>query len=114
MPDAKVIHYSTVEAKPIGDSAPGSTIRWLISRDQDGARSFSLRFVEMQPGANSLKHSHEYEHENYIADGEGKVWLADHWQLIRAGDAVYIPSFMEHTFINTGETILRMVCAATV
>jgi len=108
----KIMHYSKAPSLPIGDSAPGSTMRWLIDRKNDGAPLYSLRMVEMRPGGNSLKHAHAYEHENFVLSGKGRVLIEDAWHEVGAGDVVFIPGDVLHTFENTGDELFVMLCAA--
>jgi quercetin dioxygenase-like cupin family protein len=108
----KIMHYSQAPAVPIGESAPGSTMRWLIDKKNDGAPLYSLRLVEMQPGGNSLRHSHAYEHENFVLEGKGRVLIGETWFDVRAGDVIFIPGNILHTFENNSDGLFSMLCAA--
>ena len=110
----KIIHYSKIPSVPIGESAPGSTMRWLIDKKNDGAPLYSLRLVEMEPGGNSLKHAHDYEHENFVVQGKGRVLIGDAWHDVAAGDVIFIPGNILHVFDNTGDELFAMLCAAPI
>jgi quercetin dioxygenase-like cupin family protein len=110
----KVAHYSDVAAHVYGDTAPGTTIRWLIDDDHDGAPVYSLRMIEIAPGGHTPRHSHPYEHENYVVEGEGRVWLNGEWKALKPGDVVFVPGGMEHTYENAGEQPFKFLCGIPV
>ncbi len=113
-PIGKVIHYSEVPAEVYGDLAPGTSIRWLIDDDHDGAPVYALRMIEVQPGGHTPRHSHAFEHENFIVEGEGRVWLNGVWRALKAGDVVFVPGNTEHTYENTGNSTFKFLCGIPV
>ena len=113
-PTGKVIHYTGVPAQVFGDEAPGTTIRWLIDDDHDGAPVYALRLIEIAPGGHTPRHSHPYEHENFVVEGEGRVLVNGEWHALRAGDVVFVPGDMEHTYENTGDVPFKFLCGIPV
>ncbi len=77
---AKVVHYTDVPAQTFGDSAPGTSIRWLIDDEHDGAPVYALRMIEIEPGEITPQHSHPYEHENFVVEGKGRLMIAGQWR----------------------------------
>lgn len=110
----KVVHYTDVPAQVFGDEAPGTTIRWLIDDDHDGAPVYALRMIEIEPGGHTPRHSHPFEHENFVVEGEGRVWLNGEWRSLKAGVVVFVPGGVEHTYENTGEAVFRFLCGIPV
>jgi quercetin dioxygenase-like cupin family protein len=110
----KVVHYSEVPAEVYGDVAPGTSIRWLIDDDHDGAPVYALRMIEVNPGGHTPRHSHPCEHENFVVEGEGRVLINGEWQLLKAGDVVFVPGNMEHTYENTGSVPFKFLCGIPV
>ncbi len=107
---AKVTHYTAVPAETFGDQAPGVTIRWVIDENHDGAPNYALRVIEVQPGGHTPKHTHPYEHENYVVEGQGRVLLGDQWHDISVGSVVFVPADLLHTYENTGDVPFRFLC----
>ena len=70
-----VFHYTAVVAKDAEGGSNKLTVRWLITKET-GAENFAMRLFEMAAGGNSPLHSHNWEHEVFILDGEGLL-LAD-------------------------------------
>ena len=87
----------------------GVTIRWVIGKD-DGAPHFAMRVLEVQAGRATLHHSHWWEHEVYVLDGQGVVVLDEGETAIAAGSVVLVDGGEMHQFRNTGEGVLRFIC----
>jgi quercetin dioxygenase-like cupin family protein len=113
-PKAKAVHYTDVEAKLFGDEAPGVTIRWVIDEERDGAPVYALRVIEVAPGGHTPQHTHPYEHENYVMEGQGRVLLGEEWQDVGPGSIVFVPPDMLHTYVNAGSTPFRFLCGIPV
>ncbi len=113
-PKAKVIHYTEVPAEVIGETAPGAKIRWLIDKEHDGAPVYALRLVELDPGGSSPRHTHPYEHENFVLEGKGRVFIVDRWYDLKPGDAALVPPGVLHQFVNDGEMVFKFLCGIPV
>ena len=85
----------------------------LISKNTTGSNNLSITLVEMQPGGFQHIHSHEPEQIYYILDGKGKMTIDNEEQEVNTGDCIFIPSFSKHGLINTGNTILKYISAAS-
>lgn len=111
---AKVIHYQDVPAQVVGAEAPGATIRWIIDEEHDGAPNYALRMVEVAPGGHTPDHTHPFEHENFVVEGQGRVRIGDEWHAIGPGSVVFVPAGMRHSYANAGETPFRFLCGIPV
>jgi quercetin dioxygenase-like cupin family protein len=87
----------------------GTTIRWLINRD-NGARTFAMRRFEVQPGGEIPLHGHEADHEIYILSGEGMAYTNKQEVAIKPDMFLYVPPHEEHGYRNTGKTPLVFIC----
>lgn len=111
---AKVAHYTDVPATVFGKEAPGASIRWLIDDEHDGAPVYSLRMIEIEPGGHSPKHTHAFEHENFVVEGTGKVFILDTEYDLKVGDVVFVPGGVLHQYVNTGDTTFKFLCGIPV
>lgn len=107
---AKAVHYTDVPAQVFGPEAPGVTIRWVIDEKADGAPNYALRVIEVQPGGHTPKHTHPYEHENFVVEGHGRVLIGDEWHEIGPGSVVFVPADVLHTYENAGDAPFRFLC----
>ncbi|MBN1264276.1 MAG: cupin domain-containing protein [Anaerolineales bacterium] len=105
-----IVHYSDIDGKHFeGDSVQGITGRVLIGED-DGAPNFVMRLFEVEPGGYSPQHSHDWEHEIFIHQGEGAVFFEGKSYPVRAGSAIFVPPNKEHQIRNTGDGTLTFLC----
>jgi quercetin dioxygenase-like cupin family protein len=105
----KVFPYTDVEAKAADEGAVKLKVRWLITKDI-GAPNFAMRLFEMQPGGNSPLHTHDWEHEVFILEGEGTVVGKEGERKFKPGDAVFIRPNEKHQFKNTGKKLVKFLC----
>jgi quercetin dioxygenase-like cupin family protein len=110
----KIAHFGRIPAKPVTtEGATGTTIRWLIAKD-DGAPNFAMRLFEIEPGGQTPLHDHENEHEVFVLEGEGTVRREGKDIPISPGTAVFVPGGEKHCFKNSGEAPFRFLCLVPV
>ncbi len=106
----KVAHFEQISADAVKmEGANGCRMRCLIGPD-DGAPSFTMRQFEVAPGGNTPQHSHGYEHEVFILEGEGVVLDSRGEHRLSPGVAVYVAPDEIHQFRNTGSGPLKFLC----
>jgi quercetin dioxygenase-like cupin family protein len=105
----KIQHYTQTPAETYSD-VDGVSIRWVINKD-DGAPTFAMRVIEVQPDANTPYHTHDWEHEVFVLEGQGTVRGPDGEETeVGPGSVVFIPPDEPHGFYNRGAGVLRFVC----
>jgi quercetin dioxygenase-like cupin family protein len=105
----KKINIDDMEAEEVGKGCKGVGIRWLVTKD-DGAKRFAMRMFDVEPAGHTPLHTHEWEHEVFIYEGEGIVVSDKGEEILKKGDAIFMPPFEKHQFRNTGNDILRFIC----
>lgn len=114
MVDLKIGDALKVPAKDVTiEGAEGVTIRWLISKN-DGAKRFQMRLFEVAPSGHTPLHTHEWEHEVFILEGEGLLTFEGEEKPFSKGFFAFVPPGREHSFINTGENTLSFICIVPV
>ncbi|MBS7614869.1 cupin domain-containing protein [Candidatus Bathyarchaeota archaeon] len=107
----KAIYFKRVPKSQVKEAgAEGVQIRWLINKENDGAPNFAMRLFEVEPGGYTPRHSHDWEHEVFILEGEGTAFCSGTKTQIKSGFVVFIPPNAEHYFKNTGKNTLRFLC----
>jgi len=105
----KVFNYKTVNAEK-ADCCPEKTqIRWLITKDM-GAPTFAMRLFEMEPDGHSPLHTHAWEHEVFVLEGQGAIFDGEKATPLQAGDVVFVLPNELHQFRNSGEAQLKFLC----
>lgn len=96
--------------KPVQmDGVKGAHMAIMVGRG-DGAPNFSLRQFRVEPGGHTPLHSHDYEHEVFIVEGAGTIFLEGAERPIRGGDVIYVPADERHQFKADAKAGLRFLC----
>lgn len=95
------------------EGAEGVTIRWLVSK-KDGAPGFQMRLFEVAPGGRTPLHTHEWEHEVYILEGDGVLIYEGEEKPFSKGFFAFVPAGRGHSFTNTGKGTLSFICIVPV
>jgi len=106
----KVFPYTEVKAEKAAEEGASSvTVRWLITKEM-GAPNFAMRLFEVEPGGHSPLHTHPWEHEVFILEGEGVLVGENKEAKFGPGDAVFVTSNEKHQFRNRGKKTLKFLC----
>lgn len=87
----------------------GTERQILIGPDQ--APHFALRRFVMRPGGGMPRHTNVVEHEQYVLRGRARVSIGDEIHEVKAGDVVYIPAGMPHSYDALGDEPFEFLCA---
>ena len=94
----KLSHFEQIQRRPVDmPGSKGCHVRWLVGRD-DGAPNFSMRQFEVEVSGHTPRHSHPYEHEVFVLEGEGVVLEGDTEHPLRPGDVIFVPPDEVHQF----------------
>lgn len=82
-----------------------------ISRG-NGTPNFSFRVFTIQPGGHTPLHNHEFEHLNYVIEGNGMVMTEHGGRQVTKGDFVLVLPGETHQYRNTStDGPLVIICA---
>ena len=102
-------HYRDVIEESVGGEAVNTTIRWLIA-EKDGAPNFYMRLFAVGPGGRTPHHTHDWEHEIFILEGEGKLIGESIEHTLGPGVFAFVPGGEIHHLENTGEAVMKFLC----
>ena len=95
------------------DGVKDVTMQVMVGR-ADGAPNFASRHFVVRPGGHTPHHSHDYEHEVYIIEGEGQAECDGETRTVQAGDMLYVPANAVHQFRNDSDADFRFLCLVPV
>ena len=96
-------------------SYQGGYFQTLIAPDQSG-NTLALLELTLPKGAEPPRHVHTLEDEAfYILDGEISVTVADKLTVLKAGEALFAPRNMPHSFkiLTEKATIINVITPGT-
>jgi quercetin dioxygenase-like cupin family protein len=106
----KAFNYQDIKAEKIEEGVEGDVyIRWLITKET-GAENFAMRYFEVKPGGQAGPHSHSWEHEVFILEGQGVMKGGEEEFEVRPGSVVFIPSDEPHQLKNSGDLTMKYLC----
>lgn len=106
----RCVHSSKIKLENVEEAgASGLRVRWLI-KQEDGAPNFAMRLFELQPKGHSPLHTHDWEHEVYILEGDCNVTCEGQEEKASTGYVVFIPPKAKHQFTNVGKSTLKFLC----
>jgi oxalate decarboxylase/phosphoglucose isomerase-like protein (cupin superfamily) len=87
------------------------SIKWLVSPESEEGAGLTFGEVVLLPGKGHERHNHpESEEVLYVLSGEGEQMVADGEPFsVKAGDAIYVPTGVFHSTLNTGWEPLRLL-----
>lgn len=85
----------------------GTSMQVLVSADE--APNFALRKFTMEPHGGMPLHTNTVEHEQYIVHGSASVVIGDETFTAEAGDSVYIPGLVPHSY-TAGKDGFEFIC----
>jgi len=106
----KVFNYDEVKAEKVTEEGASKvTVRWLID-EKTGAKNFFMRMFEVKPGGYTPLHTHPWEHEIFVLEGEGTVVSEKGEQKVKPGNVIFIPPNEKHQLKNTGNQKFKFLC----
>ena len=106
----KARHYSEVRSIEIEmEGAEGVSKRVLAGPEED-VPNFVMRLFELAPGGRTPNHTHDWEHEVFVVEGQGHAESAEGDRPLGPGSAVYVAPGERHGFVNTGDSPMRFIC----
>jgi len=80
----------------------GNEISQRLINSNDGVPNYTLTRHTIEPDMEVPPHTHDWEHVNFILEGNGILKLGDEEHPVRPGDAVFIPPKIQHQYVNKG------------
>lgn len=106
----KLIHYTQIPPMAMDNDQVKNVAGRVLIGKEDGASNFCMRRFEIGPQGFTPKHSHDWEHEIWVLEGKGEVFMDNTWQALQPGTAVFVPPNAEHQFRNTSGTPFAFLC----
>jgi len=96
------------------DGAEKTTVRVLFG-PADGAPTFAMRQFELDVGGRTPHHTHPFEHQILVLQGQLALVTADGEIPVTVGDVIMILPGEEHQLRNTSKTQpARVICTIPV
>jgi len=95
--ETAVVKRSVTVAGKVVAAGRATEVQVLLGPD-DGAPHFAMRRFVMGEGGGMPRHTNTVEHEQYVVRGRARVAIADRVHEVSAGDVLYIPAGVPHSY----------------
>ena len=107
-----VTRLDKIEKTISGSEGAKGVYKQIPLSGKDGVPTFSFRVFTIEPGGHTPFHQHEFEHMNYVINGEGILVAEDREHHLRKGDFALILAREKHQFKNSSDNQnLLIICA---
>ena len=112
----KIVHLHQLEKQKVIRNGAEKTLKQVPLSGKDGAPVYALRVFTVEPGGYTPYHRHNFEHMNYIIDGEGVLVNEEGTeQPIKKGDFALVLPDEKHQYRNISEKQnLVIICGVPV
>lgn len=86
----------------------GVSMKMLISPNE--GENFAMRNFIIEPNGFMPLHTNTLEHEQYVISGSAKVVAGDKTFTAKAGDILYIPAGVAHSYETIGDEPYSFLC----
>jgi len=105
-----VILYDKMNMKEIEFKGAEKVSKAVVIGAKEGWADHTLRVFRLAPGGFTPRHSHDWEHVNYIIKGKGELRLGDEVRSVKEHDFAFVPPNTEHQFRNAGDGEFEFIC----
>lgn len=107
----KIVSIDNVDKVKVDMVGAEGAWKQLPIGSQDGAPVYSYRVFTVEPGGNTPYHIHDYEHMNFVIEGQGVlVNEAGEENPLKAGDFALVYPNEKHQYKNTSDVPFKMIC----
>lgn len=105
-----VIGYDDFERAPVAMEGSKELYGAEVIGAKQGWSTNILRVFRLKPGGFSPKHSHNYEHVNFVITGKGKLQIGDTLYNLEPHTFAFVPPNVEHQYQNPYDEDFEFIC----
>ncbi len=103
-----------IEKKQISGEGIKNVLKQIPVGPDQGWKDHVLRVFTIQPGGHTPRHSHDWEHVNYVIAGEGVLEIEGKSHRLETGRFAVVPPNIEHQYSNDSTRDFVMICIVPV
>lgn len=99
-----------IQKKEISGEGINNVHKQVPIGPEQGWKDHILRVFTIGKNGHTPKHSHDWEHVNYVISGTGTLEIEGKKQQLEKGTFAVVPPNVEHQYSNQGEEDFVMIC----
>ena len=105
-----VIKYDQIESVDVKMDGVKDVRKAVVMSEKEGWHDHTLRVFTLGPGGFTPRHSHDWEHFNYVMKGKGRLRIGDTVHDLAEKDFAVVPCNIEHQFENPYDEEFEFIC----
>lgn len=105
-----VVRYDEMNLQKIAPEGSRGVSKAVVISKNEGWKDNTMRVFRLEPGGHSPRHSHDWEHINYVISGRGKLRLGEQIFELAEKDFAFVPENTEHQFQNPFDEPFEFIC----
>ena len=105
-----VSNINDIKGIPVNMDSVKNVTKHILVGPEQGWDGWVMRMFTLDNQGYSPRHSHPWPHINYFIGGKGTLFLDGKEYPVETGSTAFVPSNLEHQFINNGEEALQFIC----
>lgn len=106
----RITNFKDSPFKKVDDPKAENVEMQVLISAEHGAPNFAMRVFKVGSNGHTPYHTHNWEHEAFILDGEGTITVEGKETKFKYGDAIFVPPNVEHQFKNSSKNDLFFLC----
>lgn len=99
-----------LEQQPATEIPAGEKTSMQMLLSPEEAPNFAMRCFTIEPGGFMPLHTNSVEHEQYVLQGRAEVRFGQEVRTVQAGDVVFIPAGLPHSYRTLDNEPFRFLC----
>jgi len=99
-----------IDRKQISGDGIKNVLKQVPIGPDQGWKDHILRVFTIQKDGHTPKHSHDWEHINYVISGSGTLEINGDKYDLKNGSFAVVPPNVEHQYSNRGNDDFVMIC----
>jgi quercetin dioxygenase-like cupin family protein len=102
--------YAEIEKVKVNTADAVGVTKMVPVGKNEGWDGYTLRVFKIAPGGHTPRHTHDWEHVNYIISGKGKLFLDGKEYEMSEKDFAFVPPNALHQFQNPYDKDFEFIC----
>lgn len=105
-----VENITDIEKRRISGEGIKNVLKQVPIGPDQGWKDHVVRVFTLQKDGYTPRHSHDWEHVNYVISGTGTLEIEGKKQALTAGTFAFVPPNVQHQYANASDEDFVMIC----
>ena len=102
--------YTDIQAVAVNMEGASRVSKKVPIGKSEGWEGYTLRTFTLEPGGHTPRHTHDWEHVNYVIRGRGRLMIDGKEDDVAEKDFAFIPPNVVHQYANPFDEPFEFIC----